>query len=179
MRYTTEQVDVLRRFLKQGKTVAEVERSRALLTLAKGKKRAEVAEIFEIHVDTLDTWQTQFKRLGITGITNKGYPGNHYKLTKQQKAEIKQTIIEKNPQELGLSEKRFWTTKLLKKLIQEYYAVTYDSEATYRKLFYAFGFSCHKPGKHNRNQRSKDVERFRVAVKKRSDNTRGWAVWYW
>ncbi len=179
MSYTSEQIDALRGFLKQAKTATEVKRAMALLTLAKGKKRAEVTEIFEIHVDSLDSWQTNFKRSGVKGIANKGYPGNHYKLTRKQKEEIKGTISEKTPQELGLSEKRFWTVKLLKKLIQERYGVVYESEATYRKLFYSFGFSCHKPGKHNRNQRPKEVERFRVKVKKRSDNTRGWAVWYW
>jgi transposase len=179
MSYTSEQEDKLRRFLKQAKTLSEIERALALLTLAKGKKRAEVAAIFEIHVDSLDSWQTNFKRLGVKGIANKGYPGNHHKLTKTQKEEIKKTITERTPQELGLSEKRFWSVKLLREYIKREYQVKYDSEATYRKLFYSFGFSCHKPGKHNRNQRPKDVERFRVAVKKRSDNTRGWAVWYW
>jgi transposase len=179
MSYTAKQEDELRRFLKQAKTLSEIERAMALLTLAKGKKRAEVAAIFEIHVDSLDSWQTKFKRLGIKGIANKGYPGNHYKLTREQKAAIKKTITKKNPTELGLSEKRFWTTKLLKQLIKNEFGIMYESAATYRKLFYSFGFSCHKPGKHNRNQRPKEVERFRVAVKKRSDNTRGWAVWYW
>ncbi|HUD45161.1 MAG TPA: winged helix-turn-helix domain-containing protein [Patescibacteria group bacterium] len=179
MRYTIEQVGTLRSWIKQAKTKAEVERGRALLTLAKGKKRSEVAEIFEIHRDTLDRWQTAFMRSGITGIANKGYPGNHYKLTKEQKEQIKTLVSTKNPYELGLSDKRFWTTKLLKQLIKQEFGLVYESDATYRKLFYAFGFSSHKPGKHNRNQRPQEVERFRVAVKKRSDNTRGWAVWYW
>jgi len=179
MQYTTEQVEKLHEFLKATKNTSEQQRGLALLAMSKGKKRTEIAEIFEIQVATLDGWQTQFKRLGITGITNKGYPGNHYKLTKTQKEEIKQTISTKTPADLGLTEKRFWSVKLLRQFIEKNYQVEYDSEATYRKLFYSFGFSCHKPGKHNRNQRPRDVERFRVAVKKRSDNTRGWAVWYW
>ncbi len=48
MSYTSEQIDALRGFLKQAKTATEVKRAMALLTLAKGKKRAEVTEIFEI-----------------------------------------------------------------------------------------------------------------------------------
>lgn len=179
MSYTLEQIQMLRSYLKQAITLSEAKRALALLTLAKGKKRAEVAEIFEVHLDTLDGWQRAFKQEGITGIANKGYPGNHYKLTRKQKEEIEKTIIGKTPNELGLSEKRFWTVRLLKALIKRKFGVIYDSEATYRKLYYSFGFSCHKPGKHNRNQRKKEVERFRVKVKKRSDNTRGWAVWYW
>jgi len=179
MQYTEEQVTQLHTFFKGTKNTSEQQRSLALLALSKAKKRKDVAEIFEINVATLDGWQMQFKRFGVTGIANKGYPGNHYKLTKEQKAQIKKLVYEKNPQELGLSEKRFWTTKLLKQLVQKHYAVVYESTATYRKLFYSFGFSCHKPGKHNRNQRPKEVARFRVSVKKSSDNTRGWAVWYW
>ncbi len=179
MCYTVEQVTQLHAFLKATKNTSEQQRGLALLALSKEKKRNDVAEIFEVNVATLDGWQTQFKRLGVKGIANKGYPGNHYKLTKRQKEEIKKTLTEKTPKELSLSEKRFWTVKLLKKLIKEQFGVVYESEATYRKLFYSFGYSCHKPGKHNRNQRPAEVERFRVRVKKRSDNTRGWAVWYW
>src|SRR5438034_528772 len=104
-------------FFKAKKTAVESERALALLALDKGKKRAEVAEIFEVHIDTLDGWQTAFKRRGITEIANKGYPGNHYKITKAQKEEIKETISKKNPQELGLSEKRFWSVKLLRQYI--------------------------------------------------------------
>lgn len=179
MQYRNTHVEALHTFLKATKNFSEQQRGFALLALSKGKKRQDVAEIFEINVATLDGWQTNFKRKGIKGIANKGYPGNHYKLTTQQKAQIKKILLEKTPQELGVSEKRFWTVRLLKVLIKKEYDVVYDSEATYRKLFYSFGFSCHKPGKHNRNQRPMEVKRFRVAVKKRSDNTRGWAVWYW
>lgn len=179
VRYSSEQIQSLRSYLKQTKTLSETKRAIALLTLTKGKKRKEVAEIFEVHVDTLDRWQTAFKRDGIAGIVNKGYPGNHYKLTIEQKAAIKETVTTKSPQELHLSEKRYWTVRMLRELIKREYGLVYESEATYRKLFYSFDFSCHKPGKHNRNQRAKEVERFRVAVKKRPENTKGWAVWYW
>lgn len=179
MRYQQSQLDALHSFVKSAKSKSEVERARALLGLSKGKKRAEIAEVFEINIATLDGWQTKFKRVGVKGITDKGYPGNHHKLTKLQKAEIKQVLYAQNPRDLGLSDKRFWSTRLLRQFIQDKYGVTFKSEATYRKLFYSIGFSCHKPGKHNRNQRLKAVERFRVAVKKRSSKQEGWAVWYW
>jgi transposase len=179
MRYTVEQIAQLHDFLKATKNASEQQRGLALLALSKAKKRTDVAEIFEVNITTLDGWQTNFKRLGVKGIANKGYPGNHYKLTKAQKEAIKKTITKKTPKELSLSDKRFWTVRLLKQLIKQEFGLVYQSEATYRKLYYSFGFSCHKPGKHNRNQRPKEVERFRMAVKKRSDNTRICPVWYW
>jgi len=179
MQYQPKQLEQLHSFLKTAKSRSEIERARALLTLSKGIKRVKVAEIFEIHVDTLDSWQTKFKRLGIKGISDKGYPGNHHKLTKSQKDQLKQILYTKNPKDLGFSDKRFWSIKALKQLIKQKYSLVFESEATYRKLFYSIGFSCHKPGKHNRNQRPKDVKRFRIAVKKRSNKQEGWAVWYW
>jgi len=177
--YSPEEEQALNKFLKTTKNVHERERARALLTLGKGKKRKEVAEIFSVNIGTLDRWKTSFRRLGILGIRNKGYPGNHYQLTRIQKDEIKKLIHSKTPKDLQISEKRFWSLIALKKLVKERSGVTYSSEATYRKLFYYCGFSCHRPGKHNRNQNKQLVERFRVAVKKRSGNTNGWAVWYW
>jgi len=176
---TPQQEEALRKFLHKTKNARERERARALVALFKGRTRREVAEIFEVNPATLDVWKGNFRRQGVKGIQNKGYKGNHSKLSPKQKKKIKKIVYNQTPQDLGLSEKRFWNTKLLAKLIEQKFKVVYDSPATYRKLFYSFGFSCHKPGKHNRNQNPHLVEKFRVKVKKRSDNTKGWAVWSW
>lgn len=179
MQYLPEQVSSLHGFLKSTKNNSERERTLALLALSKGKKRCDAADIFEVNVATVDRWQTNFKRLGVKGIKNKGYIGNHYKLTRDQKEAVKEIVFKESPKELKLSVNRFWSVKSLARLVKEKYNVSFKSDSTYRKLFYSFGFSCHKPGKHNRNQRPKEVARFKVKVKKRLPRQEGWAVWYW
>lgn len=177
--FTPEQEQALKKFLRISKSSSEKERIKALLALQRGKKRKEIAEILDISPGTISAWKTQFLHLGIVGISTKPYPGNHYKLTRNQKEEIKQLITTKTPKELDYGDKRFWTTKALKMLVKKRFGVVYASPYTYQKLFAYCGFTCHKPGKHNRNQNKHLVERFRVKVKKRSGSTDGWAVWYW
>lgn len=177
--FTPEQEQALKQFLKKSQSAKEKERAKILLALQRGKKRKDIAEIFDIHPATISTWKKQFRQEGITGISTRPYPGNHYKLTRTQKEEIKQLITSQTPKELGYTDKRFWTTKTLRILLKERFGVVYGSPYTYQRLFAYCGFTCHQPGKHNRNQNKHLVEKFKVKVKKRSGNTNGWAVWYW
>lgn len=177
--FTPEQEQALDRFLKGNKSPKERERAKALLALQRGAKRKEVAKILDLNPATISAWKASFIHLGVDGIHLKPYPGNHRKLTKDQKSEIRKLITNQTPMELGYSDKRFWTTKALRTLVKDQFGVLYDSPYTYQRLFASCGFTCHKPGRHNRNQNQHLVERFRVGVKKRSDGTEGWAVWSW
>lgn len=177
--FTPEQEQALVMFLKKSRSADEKERAKALLALQRGKKRKDVAGVLDVNPATISAWKKQFGREGVMGIGTKPYPGNHRKLTREQKEEIKKLITEKTPKELGYSDKRFWTTKALRTLVKDQFGVLYDSPYTYQRLFAYCGFTCHKPGRHNRNQNQHLVERFRVRVKKRSGSTEGWAVWSW
>lgn len=178
-RYTLEQEQALHEFLQKTRNVHERERARALVTLGKGTKRKEVAEIFEVTVKTVERWKKHFLHEGIDGIKQKKYAGNNYKLSHKQRNEIKQVLTEKTPKELRINERSFWNILSIKQFLKQQYAVVYKSDASYRKLLYGIGFSCHKPGKENRKHDKKQVIRFKIDVKKNSRNIKKWVVLSW
>jgi len=165
-------------FLKKTKNSHEKDRARAIIKLIEGKSRKVVADFLEVNIATIDDWQRKFRKYGIAGIKNKPQKGNRHLLTRRQKDEVKKTITDKKPEEVGLTGK-FWNVSVLKRYITDVYHLTYRSASSYRRLFSYCGFTFHKPVKVNKKQRRHERKRFEVALKKRSDGTREKAVWYW
>lgn len=171
-------INQLKQFLKTTKRPDERDRARAILKLVEGKKRKEVAYFFDITLTTLGEWQHKFKKRGAEGLRTKPQKGNKYKLSREQKEEIKGSINKKTPQELGLNGS-FWTVSLLRAYVKRDYQVTYQSANSYRELFTFCGFSYHKPDAVNKRQNGHMRKRFEDTVKKRSNGTVEKIVWYW
>lgn len=150
----------------------------ALWLLARGYKRAEVINIVGKDKNTLGRWVTVYNRDGLLGLRNKPQPGNHRKLTKQQKDQIKELLNTKTPKALGY-DGRFWSIELLKRLVKDKFGVIYQSRESYRKLFIYCGFSYHKPDKENKKRNPHMVKRFEDNLKKDSRGIRKKIVWYW
>lgn len=158
--FAPEQEQALQQFLRRTKQPQERERAKALLALQKGLRMVDIALVTDVHPGTISEWKQAFLKKGIAGIVTKPYPGNHCKLTREQKEHIKTTIHTKTPKELGLSAKRFWDVPTLKQFVKDQFGITYEATYTYERLFIWCGFSYHKPGKHNRNQREAQINQF-------------------
>jgi len=168
----------VKEFLKKTKNVHEKERARAILKLIEGKPRKLIADIFDITLTTLDTWQKQFKSFGAAGLSIKTQPGNNHLLTQKQKEEIKKIIRNKKPYQVGL-EGKFWNVPKLSQLIKKKFKVAYRAQTSYQRLFKFCGFTHHKPAKVNKNQSSHMRRRFADVLKKTSNGIAEKIVWYW
>lgn len=175
---TPDRIKELKEFLNKSKSAREKERLLALVRLAEGRKRKEVASFLGKHIKTIDRWTSTFKKHGVKGILNKPQPGNHRLLSKEQKEEVKEIITHKTPAEMDL-EGKFWTVPVLKKLVARDFRVFYKSETSLRNLFVYCGFTFHKPTKINRSRKNGMRRRFETVLKKRSDGIVEKMVWYW
>ena len=173
-----EQVDILEKGYKEAKIIREKQRLQALRLLAKGYKRAEVQEIVGISKQALGDWITRYYRDGLEGLRDKPQPGNHHKLTIKQKQTIKELLITKTPQELGL-EGRFWSTEQLRSLVKEKFNVTYTSQGSYYRLFAFCNFTYHKPDRVNNRQRITTKKAFEEQLKKEWRGIAKEMGWYW
>jgi transposase len=160
-----EQVDALGEAYKKAKNGREKERLHALWLLAKDYTRKQVQEILGVSSQSLDNWVRMYRKDGLKGIKERGQPGNHHKLTKQQKQTIKALITQKTPGDLGL-EGRFWTTTQLARLVKKEFAVTYRSVTSYYHLFTFCGFTYHKPDRVNKRQTLASKKVFEEQLKK-------------
>lgn len=172
-----EQVDFLEKAFKKAKRPRELLRFHALLLLAEGYKRRDVAKMVRVSTHALEDWVTGFNRAGVEGLRDKPQPGNHRKLTNDQKEKLKTLITTKTPEELGLLG-RFWSPNLVSQLVKNEYNILYQHEAA-RKLLHSCGFSFHKPAKINKRQSPHERLRFEDTLKKGSSGTREIIRWYW
>lgn len=175
---TPKRIKELKQILKKIKSARERDRIRALIKLAEGRKRKDVANFLDINVKTLDRWISTFKKQGIKGLLDKKQPGNHRLLTKKQRNKVKAIITANKPEDLSL-EGKFWNVVSLKQLVKRDFKVNYRSETSLRNLFKYCGFTFHKPVRVNTKQNSHMRRRFEDVLKKRSDGTVEKIVWYW
>lgn len=173
-----DDIKKLQKFLHKTKDPNERDRARAILKLREGRRRADVASIFDVNIATIDVWNRQFKRQGIKGLQTKPQKGNNRTLTIKQKQEIKKTITDKRPDQVGLSA-RFWNVSTLKIYIKQKYDIVYQSPVSYTRLFAYCGFTYHKPNKVNKKQSPHMRKRFEETLKKNLDGTEEKIAWYW
>jgi transposase len=160
-----EQVEFLENAYKKARKVREQKRLQALRLLAKGYKRKEVQEIIGISKQALGDWVTKYHKNGLARLRDKPQPGNHHKLTIQQKQTIKELVTTKTPQELGYRG-RFWSKESLQRLVKDKFSVTYRSMDSYYRLFALCGFTSHKPDKVNKWQSVSSKKEFEERLKK-------------
>lgn len=161
-----KQVELLETAFREAKKKREILRFQALLLLTQGYRRMEVAKIVRTSIHAIEDWITQFRKHGIEGLRDKGQPGNHRKLTVDQKEQLKTYVITKTPDQMGLEDK-FWSPDLLSQLIRKKFSVVYQREAS-RRLLHSFGLSFHKPKKVNHKQSEHMRVRFEETLKKDS-----------
>jgi len=171
-------VNALEKAFKRAKDTREKTRCQALWLLTQGYKRREVVKIVGRSKQALAKWVSAYNKKGLEGLDNKPQPGNHRKLTRQQKQRIKKLITTNRPEKLGL-EGKFWTVPTIKRMVKERFKVTYKTDDSYRRLFHFCGFSFHKPNKVNKKRNSHMVRRFEEKLKKDSRGIRDKIVWYW
>lgn len=174
-----ETVDALEKAYRKEQYGKQKIRYQAILLLAKGFTKAQVAEIVGISKDRLRQWVTLYHKDGLSGLRLKPAPGNHRLLTTKQKQTIKDLINKQLPEEFGLAGK-FWNIPLLKQLVDKEFQLTYKDEDSYRRLFHFCGFTFHKPTKVNKRQSEHMRVRFVDKLKKDSETGEEETItWSW
>jgi len=171
-------VVALEKAFKEAKDGKEKIRFQALRLLTQGYTRKESAKITGASIHTLGRWVTSYNKNGLEGLANKPQPGNHRKLTKQNKLKIKKLLHNNTPEKLGY-EGKFWNIPLLRQLVKDKFRLEYECKESYRRLLHFAGFSFHKPAGVNKKRNGHMVKRFEDSLKKDSGDTKEKIVWYW
>lgn len=172
-----EQVDALEKVYKTAKDPRFKARVHAIWLKARGYSRQEVVQIQGVGLTALGRWIHKYNKYGLTGLLSKPFPGNHRKLTNQQKAQIKDQITNHSPKDFQL-EGVFWSVPLLQEFIQQQYQIKY-SKPSCRRLFHWCEFSFHKPNKVNKRKNPHLRKQFEEQLKKDWRGIEEKMVWYW
>jgi len=135
-----------------------------LLLSDKGKSQTEVADIVGRTIWTVSDVLRAWRKKRLEGIAMKPQPGNHRKLTRAQRKEIRH-MLKKTPRSHGYPSS-FWTVHWVRTLVQDRFSVLYAKSDSYQALLYEANFSFHRPKKIYRQQDPEAVKKWLKRSKK-------------
>ena len=147
------------------------DRAQAVLATSQGLAIANIAKVLSRSNKFVKKAVRLYQQGELSALSLKS---NNNKLTKEQKAEITEMIKTKAPNELKDFNFRdqFWTTDILRTIIERKYGLKYKTEKSYYDLFRAAGFTFHKPKTKDFRQDPAKMKEFKGALKKSSKTTR-------
>jgi transposase len=137
--------------------VRELKRLQAVRLYGQGHPTSEIQEITGCSWRALMDWVRRYREEGLVGLKSQWQGQNAAKLTSAQRGDLKERLHQYRPDqvipaEARISQGRFWTVSDLKVVVQEWYAVTYQSDTSYRNLLHESAFSLQRPASRYRSR---------------------------
>lgn len=136
-------------------------RKRAILMVASGTKKKEVAKQLGVNVNSITIWVKKNKKDGLLGLKGKkkGVKSEDKKLLKQaQEKDIQKKIIDVMPSQYKL-EYALWTRKAVKELVLREYGIEL-ALTTMGDYLRKWGFTPQKPKKRAYEQQPAQVQKW-------------------
>jgi transposase len=130
--------------LKQEKDRRMFERYQTVRLHLLGHDNQQVATIIGRTERTVRTYLLHFHQSGLDGLQMKFSPGRRERITKEQQARLKKTIIESLPHEVGFTAKFNWTLQLIGEYIKREFGKSYSLRGV-SLLMERLGMSYTKP----------------------------------
>lgn len=141
----------------------EIIRKKAVQLVLTGKKRKEVAAIFNVTTEAIRKWMIKYKKKGFEGLKkSKRGRRNGGKLKNYQAATICNMIRDRNPDQLKLPF-YLWTAEAVRDLIKRKYGIKYGIRQVQRYLE-KWGYTPQKPKRLAYEQNTEDVKKWMEEV---------------
>ena len=143
---TEHEANVIRRAEMQSQDVRERQRLQAVRLYGMGLATDTLLEAANCSQRSIQRWARQYREQGLAGLKS-GWDGqNAAKLSRQQRAEIKQRLHQSSPKQvlapdIRIERGQFWTISDLRIAIKQWYGVVYKSDDSYRNLLDECDFS--------------------------------------
>lgn len=137
-------------------------RNLAIKLYKKGVKQKEIAEIIGMSLSAIKSWIKIYKIEGLKGLIlkNKGVKvGTNRKLNFEKEEFLKQLIIDKNPEEIGLNY-NLWTRRAIQLAVNKLLNI-FIPLRTVSHYMKRFGFTVQKPLKEAYEQKPKETEKWK------------------
>lgn len=141
--------------------VQEEKRKQAIRLHKKGKRYKEIAELVEVHFETVGKWVRAHRASGMKALSSKvrgRKKGASRKLTPEQEKTIQQLIIDKTPDQLKMVY-ALWTRKAVSELIEDKFGIKLAIR-TVGNYLSSWGFSPQKPLKRAYEQSPSKVKKW-------------------
>jgi transposase len=116
-------------------------------------------------------WCRAYRNDGVGALLDHRVGGNRAKLTGAEIEELKHRLAEYTPINLFgpaacTPDGQFWTVPDLRRAVEQWYGVTYQSNSSYYRLFKLCGFSYQRPAKVYKSRSALKVAEFEEQLEK-------------
>lgn len=170
---TEQEARELKQAESQTDDVRELRRLQAVRLYGQGHPTAYIEEVTGCSWRALMDWCRRYREEGIAGLKSQWQGQNAAKLTMEQRRDLKERLHQYRPDQVIAAEQRinqgqFWTVSDLKIVVQQWYAVTYQSDTSYRSLLHESTFSLQRAASRYRSRPDEQtVADFEAALEKK------------
>lgn len=136
-----------------------------------GYSTAQVIEITGCARSSLMEWCRAYRHGGIAALDDHRVGGNSAKLSHEQVTDLSGKLRLYTPRSLfgptaATADGQAWTIADLRRSVQEWYGITYQSTVSYYNLFARCEFSYHRPAKVFKSRNEAAVAEFEAQLEK-------------
>lgn len=144
MEKKSDELQEVEKQIKNEKSRRMFERYQTIRLHLLGHDPKQIAVIVGRTEGTIRSYIRSYQEHGLDGLSMKFSTGAPERLTKEQQAQLKQTIIDYLPNDLGFTAKFNWTLQLIGEYIKREFDKTYSLRGV-SKLMHRLGLSYTKP----------------------------------
>jgi transposase len=154
---TVEERQAFEQAERQTRDTYELRRLQAVRLYGSGMSSQDIQRIVQCSERRIREWSQKYRQQGLTGLKSAWQGENALKLSRAQRADLKQRLQTYRPDQLlgediRLTQGRFWTVSDLQIVVEEWYGVRYRTLDSYRGLLHECGFSYQHTEKVYRSQ---------------------------
>jgi len=159
---TEKEANQIRHAEMQNQDVRERQRLKAVRLYGTGMATAEIENVLNCSQRSLQRWVNRYREEGVAGLKS-GWDGqNAAKLSRQQRAEVRQRLHTYSPEQviapqIRISQGQFWTISDLEIVVKQWYKVVYKTAESYQTLLHECGFSYQRTEKVYRSRAKAQV----------------------
>jgi transposase len=136
-----------------------------------GYSTDQITEITGAARSSLMEWCRTYRDGGVGALSDRRLGGNNAKLTREQVDDLSTKLRLYTPRSLfgpqaASEDGQAWTVEDLRRAVQDWYGVTYQSTVSYYTLFARCAFSYHRPSKVFQSRNEAAVGEFEAQLEK-------------
>jgi transposase len=142
---------------RQTRDAYELRRLQAVRLYGSGIPTREITGLIQTSERRIREWTQKYGQQGLAGLKSQWQGENALKLSREQRADLKQRLQQYRPDQVisvdvRISRGQFWTVSDLQIMVKTWYEVEYSTVDSYRTLLHECGLSYQRTEKVYRSQ---------------------------
>ena len=141
----------------QTRDTHELKRLQAVRLYGSGTERRVIESLVGCDERSIRKWAQKYQQGGLAGLQSQWQGENALKLSREQRADLKQRVQQYRPDQVispdgRISRGQFWTVSDLQIVVKTWYAIEYRTGDSYRTLLHECGLSYQRTAKGYRSR---------------------------